>query len=107
MRSLFEDLFSDFLSNNSKIGNFPKDGDPNFNKTIDESENETHILLKETWRSIDGTKFYQRTTSKPKSKEPQPSIDQLKTELKKLVESEDFENAAKVRDKIKSLETKK
>ena len=41
--------------------------------------------------------------NKPK-KEPQPELETLKKELKKAINEERYEDAATIRDKIKSLE---
>lgn len=104
--SLFYELFSDFFKNEFSVdGNFPKDGDPNFNKTIEEIETPTHIIVKETWKSVDGSQFYQRTTQKSKSsKSISQNVDSLKEKLKLAIETENFEEAAKLRDKIKEIE---
>ena len=104
--SLFDDLFNDFFKNEFLVdGNFPKDEDPNFNKTVEEIETPTHIIVKETWKSVDGSQFYQRTTQKSKSKKSIPqNVDSLKAKLNEAIEKEDFETAAKLRDKIKEIE---
>lgn len=109
--SIFDDLFNDFFSKNDDLfsmneSNYPKDGDPNFNKTVEESETPTHIIVKETWKSLDGTQFYQRTTSKSKTgaKSIPLSVDSLKKQLQDAIDKEDFEGAAKLRDKIKEIE---
>ena len=104
--SLFDELFSDFFKNEFSVdGNFPKDGDPNFNKTVEEIETPTHIIVKETWKSVDGNQFYQRTTQKSKSSKSIPqNVDTLKEKLKLAIEKENFEEAAKLRDKIKEIE---
>lgn len=104
--NLFYELFSDFFKNEFSVeGNFPKEGDPNFNKTVEEVETPTHIIIKETWRSVDGSHFYQRTTQKSKfSKSIPQNVDTLKEKMKLAIEKENFEEAAKLRDKIKELE---
>lgn len=111
---IFDDLFNDFFNQNDDLfsmreSNYPKDGDPNFNKTVEESETPTHIIVKETWKSLDGTKFYQRTTSRSKSqgsKTNTTSIEGLKKQLQEAIDKEDFESAVKLRDQIKGLESK-
>ena len=112
MGNLFDDLFGDFFSKNDDLfsmneSNYPKDGDPNFNKTVEESETPTHIIVKETWKSLDGTQFYQRTTSRSKSiskKTSTQSIEGLRKQLQEAIDKEDFESAVKLRDQIKELE---
>lgn len=107
---IFDDLFNDFFSQNDDLfsmneSNYPKDGDPNFNKTVEEIETPTHIIVKETWKSVDGSQFYQRTTQRSKSSKSIPqNVDGLKAKLKEAIEKEDFETAAKLRDKIKEIE---
>lgn len=102
---LFTDLFDELFNMKFDMSsdNFPKENDPNFNLTVEESETDTHVIKNEIWKSIDGSQVYKRTTMQSKSKYLQKDIEQLKLEMKKAVESEDFETAAKLRDEIKSI----
>ena len=94
--------FSEF---DFKEFNFPKDNDSNFNKEVEEIETETHIIKKETWISTDGTSRYVRTWSE--SKKTKLDVDYLQLELKRAVEKEDFEKAAKLRDQIRKIKKEK
>ena len=86
---------------------FPKEGDPNFHKTEENVETESHIIKKEIWISFDGTQRYERTSSKSKTSPKslnEPNIEQLKLDMKSAVDNQQFEKAAEIRDKIKELE---
>jgi protein-arginine kinase activator protein McsA len=89
--------------------NFPKNEDLNkFNKIVEEFETPTHIIVKETWKSVDGSKIYQRTTHTSKfSKSIPENVDALKAKMKEAIEKEDFESAANLRDKIREIENRK
>jgi len=102
---LFTDLFDDLFKMNfdSNEGSFPSENDSNFNKTVEESETDTHVIKNEIWKSIDGSQVYKRTTMKSKIKPIEKDLEKLKLEMKKSVEAEDFETAAKIRDEIKSI----
>lgn len=97
---LFDELFKNFEMNSD---GFPKENDSNFNKTVEESETDTHVIKNEVWKSVDGSQIYKRTTMQSKTKSIQKDIEKLKLEMKKAVESEDFETAARLRDEIKSI----
>jgi excinuclease UvrABC helicase subunit UvrB len=106
LSDLFLNSFGNYnydLVNNSKnvSKDFPKDNDQNFNKEVEEFETETHKLKKETWISIDGTLTYTRTTSE--SKKPKVDVSILESELKKAIEQEEYERAAKLRDEIRAI----
>lgn len=128
MPTLFERLmgeaFDDFLNDsffeypskkmismrsnlNTDFSKFPSDDDPNFSKSEETFENDTHIIKKETWTSVDGTSTYSRATSESKSKKLDkklPTIEDLKFSLDKAIEEQNFEDAIELRDKIKKLE---
>lgn len=78
-----------------------------WNKLIEESETPTHVIRKEIWKSIDGSSTYQRTIMESKSSKllesRKESIEDLEKEMKRAIESQEFEKAAEIRDKIKSL----
>lgn len=94
MRNLLNLMLSDFEFDT------PKD-DSNFNKTIEESETKTHSIKTETWESEDGSQFYKKTTMNLKSSSN--DVEKLKIDMEKAIQKEDFESAAKIRDKIKSI----
>ena len=93
------DLFSQ--NSNSSLG-FPKDDDPNWSKVVESIETKSHIISKEVWTSKDGKVKMERVSTEIKRKE---NVDILKRKLKRAVDSEDYEQAAKLRDKIKMLES--
>jgi excinuclease UvrABC helicase subunit UvrB len=99
---LFDDLFKSLGSVNYNSESFPKDNDPNFNKTIEEVDNGTHTIKNETWTSLDGNQFYKRTTILSKSI-PSKNLKQLEFDLKEAIQKEEFEKAAQIRDEIKKL----
>lgn len=89
------------LFNNSIFGmEFPKENDANWSKTVESLNTETHIIKKEKWISKDGKSTMERFISELKSTK---TLDSLKNDLKKAIESEDFEKAAEIRDEIKKL----
>jgi len=113
MNSLF-DLFDDFLNQNDGIfggssKNFPKDDDPNFNKSVEEIDNGTHVIKIETWKSLDGSKVYKKTSMESKSKptlsdsRKKQLLDSLQKDLELAVKNEAYEKAAELRDQINSL----
>lgn len=91
-------MFGDFSKNENEY--FPKENDSRFNKTVEETETETHIIKKETWVSTDGTSKFTRTYSESK-KMPKVDVRLLESELKEAIEKEEFEKAAQLRDEIK------
>ena len=91
------DLFSQ--GSNSSM-EFPKDDDPNWSKTVEVQETRSHIVKKEVWVAKDGSCRMERFTNEIKQN---VSIGRLKRELKMAVDKEDYEKAAELRDKIKSL----
>lgn len=110
-----DDLFESSLLFNKRASmynndlSFPSDQDKEFNKTEEVVETETHMIKTEKWVSIDGSKTFSRTTSESKSKPKlkEPSVKELKLLLDKAVESQDFEKAIELRDKIKTAESKR
>jgi hypothetical protein len=95
---LLNDLFNGMDS--FKI---PSDDDKNFNKKIEEFDNDTHVIKVETWTSIDGNTSFKRTTSTSKGVTNEVKIKDLEKELENAVRNEDFESAIILRDKIKNL----
>ena len=92
-------LFNDFTKTEDQY--LPKDNDPNYNKTVEETENETHIIKKETWISTDGTSKFIKTYSESKNQKPKIDVKVLESKLKEAIEKEEFEKAAQLRDEIK------
>lgn len=105
--SLFGDFFgttfmSSFFEDYNKV-DFPKEDDKNFNKTVETTENETHVFKKETWVSVDGYTKMSRTTYESKSKPKEtlkPTKEDLQKQLDAAVKEQDFETAIKLRDQI-------
>jgi len=95
------DLFN-LLSNENLMTNSPKEGDPNWTKTTEEFQNGDFITKKETWTSTDGTSTFVKTYTESKSKRLE-DVKVLESQLKKAVDSEEYEMAAKLRDKINEL----
>ena len=91
-----------FTQSNGSSMDFPKDDDPNWSKTVETSETKFHKVIKETWISKDGGIRMERFSTELKEKPV--DIARLKRLLKKAVDSEDYEKAAELRDKIKSAE---
>lgn len=72
-----------------------------FNRVITEWETETHVTIKEVWTSSDGvTKF---TRVQEILKENFMEKDFLESKLNEALENEDYEMAAKYRDKLSEL----
>lgn len=94
-------MFSDFSKSDDEY--FPKDNDSRYNKTIEETESDTHIIKKETWVSTDGRSKFTRTYSESKNQKPKVDVKVLESQLKEAIEKEEFEKAAQLRDQIKKL----
>lgn len=110
-KDLFESILNDLFNNGMSImffgagdAEFPKDGDENFHKTVENVETETHIVKREVWMSIDGKQRFERTTEKSKATgELKPSKKDLELQLSEAIASQNFEEACKLRDQIKTL----
>lgn len=103
-RNYFNELFNDLFNSGYEFGSqFPKDDDTNFNKEVEEVETETHVIKKETWKSLDGNTIYKRSFMESKSKQKEEKLEDLKSELKLAIDSEDFEKAIELRDRIKKI----
>jgi excinuclease UvrABC helicase subunit UvrB len=102
MKDLFALLLGgDFFGNTSQSSMiYPKDDDPNWSKTVESLETKTHVIKKEVWTSKDGNYRMEKMVTELKSK---VDVGKLKRELKKAVDSENYEKAAELRDKLKSL----
>ena len=92
------DLFSQSYGSSME---FPSDDNPNWSKKLESYETKTHLVKKEIWISKDGKTKMERLTTELKNK---VDVKKLKLQLKKAVESEDYEKAAELRDMIKSAE---
>jgi excinuclease UvrABC helicase subunit UvrB len=98
-----KNMFSDFSKSDDEY--FPKDNDSRYNKTIEETESDTHIIKKETWVSTDGRYKFTRTYSESKNQKPKVDVKMLESALKEAIEKEEFEKAAQLRDQIKKLKS--
>ena len=90
-----------FTQSNGSSMEFPKDNDPNWSKTVETSETKSHIIKKETWISKDGSCHMERFSTEIKKS---VDVGRLKRQLKKAIDMEDYEKAAELRDKIKTIE---
>lgn len=84
--------------------NFPKKDDPNFEYSEEKVETETSVTIKETWKSSNGSTVFSRTTSSPKKKKV--NLDEIKEKIKKAVEAEDYETAAKLKKELEKTKRK-
>lgn len=99
MRKLYLIDWLDILSSDFSTRK-PNDKSPEWSKTVEEFENDTHTIKKETWLSPDGTSKYVKTYSEPKRK---VDVKELEARMAIAVEKEEFEEAARLRDEIKRL----
>ena len=83
---------------------FPKKDDPSFEYSEEKVETETSATIKETWKSNGGSTVFSRTTSSPKKKKV--SLDEIKEKIKKAVEAEDYETAAKLKRELEKEKRK-
>jgi excinuclease UvrABC nuclease subunit len=97
---LFNGLFESLAQNQWGMESFPSENDPNFNYDVQEVETSTHTIKIEIWTSLDGLTQFKRQSSQSKSKE---NLENLKKEMKLAIDSEEFEKAAILRDRIKKL----
>lgn len=100
MRKLYLIDWLDLLSNDSFSTKQPNKKEPEWSKTVEEFEDDTHTTRKETWVSSDGTSRYVRTYTEPKRK---VDVKELESRMRIAVEKEEFEEAARLRDEIKRL----
>lgn len=110
--NLINSIFGDFLNSpflsfhNVKFDDFPKDGDPNFNKTEENVETQNHIIKKELWVSLDGSQRFERSSMHSKHNQKllkEPTKEDIKLMLEEAVEKQDFEKAIELRDKLNKL----
>ncbi len=105
----FNDLFSDF---DSLFDGFSSYNNPIMvrgKKNVDSGEDEDGSWTKETFTSEDGTyrvtsiyRYNDETTPKDSNE-----VSTLKSKMNKAVESQDYETAAQLRDKINLIESNK
>lgn len=93
--------FSIFGYDNLKDLGFPKKDDPNFEYSEEKVETETSITTKESWKSHEGSICFSRTTTSPKKKKV--TVDEVKELIKKSVEAEDYETAAKLKKQLEKM----
>jgi len=105
----FNDLFSEFDSLFDGFGSYNNPMVVRGKKDVDSGEDENGTWTKETFTSEDGT--YQVTSiyrySDPTIKKDSSEVSVLKDKMNKAVESQDYETAAQLRDKINSIESNK
>jgi excinuclease UvrABC helicase subunit UvrB len=94
----FDDLFNDgFLNKKTNLD------ETKLNKEVEEGEDENYKWKKETWSSADGSFFKTKTYYTPKFLSKK-ELSLLKKELELAVKEERYEDAAKIRDEIKSID---
>jgi len=105
----FNDLLSEFDSLFDGFGSYNNPMIVRGKKDVDSGEDENGVWSKETFTSEDGsyqiTSIYRYNDSIPKEDSSEVSV--LKNKMSKAVESQDYETAAKLRDKINSIESNK
>lgn len=68
------------------------------------TEDETHKITTEVWKSIDGKYAFTKQMSESRKDKKDPTLKELKESLNISIEKEDYESASEIRDKIKQLE---
>jgi len=105
----FNDLFSDFDSMFGGMSSFSNPHLVRGKKDVESGDDENGTWTKETFTSDDGsyqiTSIY-RYNTKPDVKDS-GEVSELRSQLDKAVDKQDYESAAKIRDKIKSIESNK
>jgi excinuclease UvrABC helicase subunit UvrB len=105
----FNDLFSEFDSLFDGFGSYNNPMVVRGKKDVDSGEDENGAWTKETFTSEDGTyqvtSIYRYGDITPKKDSSEVSV--LKDKMNKAVESQDYETAAQLRDKINSIESNK
>lgn len=102
----FKELFNElenFKKENFKFINSlktPSVDDENFEYFKISEETDTHIIIKETWKSKDESTIFTKHTTKLKDKN---SEEDLKMKLKEAVEKEDYLLAAKIKDQLEKI----
>ena len=95
------------LGDSDDSSDFPKDDDKNYNKVVETTETDTHSVKKETWTSLDGKSTYVRKTStakaKPAEENPKVKKELLERLLDEAIRKQQFEEAARIRDEIKTM----
>jgi protein-arginine kinase activator protein McsA len=104
----FNNLFSEFDSLFEDFGSFSSPYLIRGKKNVESGNDENGSWTKESFVSEDGsfqvTTIYK--TSSETNKSPSETLD-LKKQLESAVEKQDYESAAELRDKIKSIESNK
>jgi UvrB/uvrC motif len=88
---------------------FPKQGDPNFDFKVTEGEDANSKWKEEVATSKDGTQVYKRRSVEGKAQyvtKQEPTVEDLQALMKKAVDEQKFEEAAKLRDQIAQMKTK-
>ena len=79
----------------------PKKDDPGFEYSEERAETETSVTVKESWKSTSGSICFSRVTTSPKKKKV--NLDEIKELIKKSVEAEDYETAAKLKKQLEKM----
>lgn len=103
----FNNLFSEFDSLFEDFGSFTSPYMIRGKRNVESGDDENGSWTKESFVSEDGS--FQVTTIYKTSDNNKPSGEtwDLKKQLESAVEKQDYETAAKLRDKIKSIESNK
>jgi excinuclease UvrABC helicase subunit UvrB len=104
-RKKFNDLFGDF---NFMFNDFDAMFEGMMNKQSETGSDENGNWSKETYKSPDGSFLitsFVRTGGTPSKSNKSSGTDSLRTKLKIAIEEENFEEAVKLRDEIKKLES--
>lgn len=105
----FNDLFSEFDSLFDGFSSYNNPMVVRGKKDVDSGEDENGAWTKETFTSEDGTyqvtSIYRYGDTTPNRDSSEISV--LKDKMNKAVESQDYETAAQLRDKINSIESNK
>jgi len=103
----FNNLFSEFDSLFEDFGSFSSPYMIRGKRNVESGDDENGSWTKESFVSEDGS--FQVTTIYKTSDNNKPSGEtwDLKKQLESAVEKQDYESAAKLRDKIKSIESNK
>jgi protein-arginine kinase activator protein McsA len=104
----FNNLFSEFDSLFEDFGSFSSPYLIRGKKNVESGNDENGSWTKESFVSEDGS-FQVTTIYKTSSETNKPSSEtlDLKKQLENAVEKQDYESAAKLRDKIKAIESNK
>lgn len=78
---------------------YPKKDDPDYVYTEEVKDTKTTTTTVSTWKAKDGSSTFTKTTVQAKEKKEDPK--EIEAAIKKAVEVEDYELAAKLKKKLK------